>query len=115
MTHVNALYGRDNLNLRTKVWEKGFKEQGMGKNHGLSPEMLAWLEKAVDTYWHQRAYSILNAIGTASTEASKAAWDQLLDDMYGDDTNRKLDAFHVAMNDDKIGDSAKAWLKKHTK
>ena len=94
-------------------WENGFMNESKRMSHGLSKDVTTWLEKAVDAYWHDRAYAILKQVGTAPEIRSLRDWNQLLEDMYGTDENRKLQLLDVALNDINISENAKEWLKKN--
>lgn len=110
MEMINALYGKENANLRTTLWEKGFKE---GKNlgeHGLTPEIVDWLDKAMDAYWRERLYSILDQVGKRSDSELLQAWQDVLEDMYGNATDAKMAVFHEAMTDKRVSKEAKDWL-----
>ena len=37
-------------------------------------------------------------------------WNEILDDMYGEDTERKKALYEVALKDERISQKAKAWL-----
>ncbi len=78
---------------------------------GLAPEMLSWLDKAMDAYWRDRIYRIFNQVGKTSSDLLLHLWTEVLDDMYGDDNARKTEIYEVALADQKISKEAKAWLK----
>ncbi len=111
MELVNSLYGKEYAHLRTKKFEKGFGE-GKGLDEvGLTPESVAWLDKAIDAYWHDRIYKILDQVGKTSSDTLLSLWHEVLDDMYGEENPRKLELYEVAYADEKISPEAKAWLK----
>ena len=112
MELINSLYGKKYAHLRTKLFEKGFGEGKGLQETGLTPEVVIWLDKAMDAYWRDRIYGLLDQAGKTSDETLLKEWNQLMDDMYGDATERKLDLFAVAMQDDKVNEKAKMWLKK---
>ncbi len=116
MQWVNGVYGKKYAHLRTKKFEKGFGE-GKGLDEvGLTPQMVSWLEKAMDSYWQHRIYGILVKVGTASSSEVLNLWNEVLDDMYGEDSERKKAILDdVALQDDKISSDAKAWLKRLSK
>ena len=115
MKWVNGVYGKKYAHLRTKKFEKGFAE-GKGLDEvGLTPEMVSWLDKAMDAYWHQRIYGILKQVGTSSEDKVLNLWNAVLDDMYGNDTERKKEIYTLAAQDKKISSEAKNWLKKISK
>ena len=115
MKWVNGVYGKKYAHLRTKKFEKGFAE-GKGLDEvGLTPEMVSWLDKAMDAYWHQRIYGILKQVGISSEDKVLNLWNAVLDDMYGNDTERKKEIYTLAAQDEKISSEAKNWLKKISK
>ena len=112
MELINRLYGKKYANLRTKAFEQGFGEgKGLDEN-GLTPETVTWLTQATDTYWHQRIYAMLDQVGKIPASESLMLWNEVMDDMYGNDAQRKADIFPVALQDNKVSQEAKAWLKK---
>lgn len=111
MELINALYGRKYAHLRTKKFEQGFAE-GRGLTEvGLTPEIVSWLEKALDAYWKDRAYSVLNNVGKEPASTVLKLWNELLDDMYGNENTRKRAIRDIALQDDKVSQEAKKWLK----
>lgn len=111
MEWVNGIYGKKYAHLRTKKWEKGFGE-GKGLDEiGLTPELIAWLEKALDAYWKDRLYSILEQVGKKPASTLLTLWNKALDDMYGEETVRKKAVYELILKDDKVSPEAKAWVK----
>ncbi len=47
MDWVNELYGKEHAALAKSIWEKGFK----GGHTDLDPDVIAWLDKAIDEYY----------------------------------------------------------------
>lgn len=112
MDWVNGVYGKKYANLRTKKFEKGFSEGKGLEEAGLTPEIVSWMDKAMDAYWRDRIYGILDKVGTeVSNEAIFKLWNNVLDDMYGEDNTRKQEIYEVAIADDKVSEKAKKWLK----
>lgn len=111
MEWVNSLYGKEYAHLRTKMFEQGFGEGKGIDGSGMTPEIIGWLEKAMDAYWRQRIYSLLDRVGNDGDADLLAAWNSLLDDMYGDQDSRKAEIYKMAQIDTKISEAAKAWLK----
>ncbi|WP_058441734.1 MerR family transcriptional regulator [Legionella brunensis] len=107
---INGLYGRKYAHLRTKKFEKGFGEGKGLEETGLTPEIVSWLEKAMDAYWRGRIYGILEQVGKTPSSAVLNLWNEVLNDMYGNDTERKKAIFEIALNDEKISQDAKEWL-----
>lgn len=111
MDWVNRLYGKKYAHLRTKKWEQGFGE-GKGLDEiGLTPELMAWIEKATDAYWKDRLYGFLNKVATLSSSDAKKLWNEILDDMYGDEEARKIAIYERVLKDEKVSEAAKVWLR----
>jgi len=113
MDWVNSLYGKEYTELRNAIWEKGFQGGHVGAEHNLSPEAIAWLDKAIDAYYRSRIYNVLNQVETHPHEVVLKQWEELLTEMYGENQTAKNALFNEAMNDDKISHAAKNWLKKY--
>ena len=110
MDWVNGIYGKKYAHLRTKKWEQGFGE-GKGLDEiDMSPELMSWITKATDAYWRDRIYGLLNKIGTISSSTALTLWNEILDDMYGDEEARKITIYEMALNDNKVSKAAKDWL-----
>jgi DNA-binding transcriptional MerR regulator len=110
MDWVNGIYGKKYAHLRTKKWEQGFGE-GKGLDEiGLTPEQMAWIEKAVDAYWYDRIAGLLNQIGTLPSSTAVKLWNEILDEMYGNEEARKVIIYEMALKDEKISQTAKTWL-----
>jgi DNA-binding transcriptional MerR regulator len=111
MLLINGVYGKKYAHLRTKKFEKGFAE-GKGLNEvGLTPEMVSWIDKAMEAYWRDRIYKILEQVGKTSPETLLNLWNEVLDDMYGEDNTRKAEVYDFALADEKVSKKAKEWLK----
>jgi DNA-binding transcriptional MerR regulator len=111
MDWVNGIYGKKYAHLRTKKWEQGFGE-GKGLDEvGLTPELMSWIEKATDAYWRDRIYGLLNQVETMPSSAALKHWNDILDDMYGNEEARKIAIYEAAFKDAKISEAAKTWLR----
>lgn len=110
MAWVNKVYGKKYAHLRTKKFEKGFGEGKGLKEVGLTPETVAWIDKATDAYWRDRIHNILAQVGKISSTKIREQWNELLDEVYGDDTERRKQVLEIVMKDDEISDEAKQWL-----
>lgn len=111
MQWVNGVYGKKYAHLRTKKFEKGFSEGKGLEEVSLTPEIVSWLDKAMDAYWRQRIYNILAQVGKASSNNVEKLWNELLDDMYGDDQERRKSVLDdVLLQEDDISNNAKKWL-----
>ncbi|MCW8409628.1 MerR family transcriptional regulator [Legionella sp. PATHC035] len=111
MDWVNGVYGTKYAHLRTKKFEKGFGE-GKGLDEvGLTPEIVSWMDKAMDAYWRERIYGILQQVGKTSSSTLLTLWNEVLVDMYGDETSRQTAIYDLLFKDDEVTPEAKAWLK----
>lgn len=106
MDHVNLLYGKKYAHLRTKIFEKGWGEGKHLDDYGLTPDIVSWLDKACDAYYRQRIYNILNQVDTNPINL----WNDLLDDMYGEDQERRNELYEIAKKDINVSQKAKDWL-----
>lgn len=110
MILINDLYGKKYAHLRTKKFEKGFGEGKGLSDVGFTTEMVKWLEKAIDAYWRDRLLKILNQIGIESAGQVDALWLAALEDMYGNEEDRKRVVYDLALQDPHVGAPAKEWL-----
>jgi DNA-binding transcriptional MerR regulator len=107
MDWVNATFDKQHAALKKTIWEKGFK----GGHTDLNPVVVAWLDKACDAYYRKRIYSILARVGTEPSDAVLTEWEDLMEEMYGDEQAPK-DAlmYGAALKDESISQVAKDWL-----
>lgn len=101
--------------LRTKKWEQGFGE-GKGLDEiGLTPELLSWIEKSVNAYYKARFRHVLDQVGTLPSSTALKLWNEILDDMYGDDKATKEERLgsiiEMALKDKGVSQEAKDWLR----
>jgi len=113
MDWVNSFYGKEYRALSTAIWEKGFKGGHIGAEHNLSPEAIIWLDKAINAYYKDCIYNVLNQVETYPHDAVLKAWEALLTDMYGNEQAPKNELFSEVLNDNQISQTAKNWLKKY--
>ncbi len=111
MDWVNNLYGEKYAHLRTKKFEQGFAEGKGLEQHGLTPEIVAWMDKAMDAYLKQRAYAILDNVGKIPSSELSQDWNQLMDEICGEQGDKKTAIMSIALQDEKISEEAKEWLK----
>lgn len=116
MDWVNTVFSKEHATLREALWEKGFK----GGHTDVPPQVVAWLDKAVDTYYRGRFYSTLAQVEVEPSDIILKQWNELLEDMYGNVETPKIqtlknDLYKAAQKDDKISLAAKNWLRKHFK
>jgi DNA-binding transcriptional MerR regulator len=119
MDWVNGIYGKKYAHLRTKKMEQGFGE-GKGLDEiGLTPELLSWIEKAVNAYYRDRIRGVLDKVGTISSSTVLKLWNEILDDMYGDDKaikdERKGIIIETALKEESVSQEAKDWLRNLSK
>lgn len=110
MLWVNSVYGKKYAHLRTRKFEKGFGEGKGLEETGLTPEIVLWVDQAMDAYWRKRIYACLAQVGHKPSAEILDLWDELLDDMYGDDKVRKLEIVDTILKDDTISPEAKTWV-----
>lgn len=110
MDWVNNLYGKKYAHLRTKKFEQGFGEGKGLQETGLTPELVAWLEIAMDAYFRQRIYEILNQVGKLPADEVLTLWNEVLIEIHGDDHKQNESVLIAAMKDDKVSEEAKKWL-----
>ena len=69
------------------------------------------MEKAMDAYWRERIYDVLDKVEQVSSSELRQLWNQVMDDMYGNEEPRKALIPAIALQEDKVSQKAKAWLK----
>lgn len=103
--------GTEHAKMRAALWQKGFGKSL--KNLDKTPqEILNWIDKALDAYWKTRIYELVYKENLNQKEVSKA-WEQILDDMCGDDQSEKDGVIKATLSDNKIDSVAKDWLRKN--
>lgn len=113
MNLINNLYGKEYADLKHTIWEKGYKGNQMDPEHALSPEIVQWLDQAIDAYYRDRIYGILDQVndeGKANQTVQKA-WEELLEEMYGGVKERKQDLISEALKDGRVSEPARLWLR----
>lgn len=115
MDWVNSLYGKEYLNLRNTIWEKGFKEGYGTKEHGLTQASAAWLDKAISEYYKSRISAIFSQIEGQPTPLLQQQWNDLLNEMYGDDQHNKAELIKAVLLDERVSIATKNWLKQSLK
>jgi hypothetical protein len=83
----------------------------MDKDHSVSPEIIAWLDNAIDAYYCQRVHTFLNQVGHQSSTKLLSEWNQLLQEMFGNDESKKHETVRSILQDDQVNPSAKTWLR----
>lgn len=115
MDWVNQYYGEKFAGLRSAIWEKGFKGGHVSDEEGLSIKGVEWLDAAIDAYYRDRIYRILNQIDGHPSADLQQSWERLMSDMYGDDQVPRQNLLKAAMTDEKVSQAARNWLVKITK
>ncbi len=117
MDLVGGLYGKEHANLRHSIWENGFKKGNMEGDRALAPEVLSWMDKAIDNYYRVRIYALLEQIEVEATPALAQSWKDLMTEMFGDSEELKQAVYAAGadQNDPRIGPKAKAWLQQFLK
>jgi DNA-binding transcriptional MerR regulator len=111
MQWINGVYGKKYAHLRTKKFEQGFAE-GKGLDEvGLTPEIVSWMDKAMDAYWRDRIYAILDQVGVAPSDTLLNLWNKVLEDMHGDDVSRNRSIYDAVFSDTRVSEKAKEWLR----
>ena len=113
MDWVNAYYGKNHVALRNAIWEKGFIKGQIDEENTRSLKSFAWLDKAITAYYSGRVLNILSQVETEPQEVVLKQWETLLTDMYGDEPFPKNEMLNALLNDDKISQSSKRWVKEY--
>lgn len=112
MLWTNEVYGKEYAHLRTKKFEQGFGE-GKGLDAaGLTEKSFEWISQATNAYWRNRLITLLKKVGDISESEILCLWNEVMDDMYGNDNSRKSSLLDMAIIDKETPEKAKIWLKK---
>lgn len=110
MHMINGLYGKEHANLKHSIWVKGFRKGQMDEEHLLTPEIVQWLDIAMDTYYRGRIYTLLDQAELKATPELESAWKALMEEMYGDTESLKQELIEAALTDDRVKPVARKWL-----
>lgn len=110
MKMINGIYGPENAEIKQAVWEKGFKQNKIKDKREMSPEMVKWLDQAIDAYWRRRIYTLLDEVEKGPKVEHRVAWEGILAEMCGDSERMKQEIYKAAETDDRVGPKTKAWL-----
>lgn len=115
MSLVGGMYGNDHANLRHSIWENGFKKGKMEGDRALDPEVVGWLDKAIDNYWWERIYSLFDEVenSPASLLQLKQKFADLMTEMFGNSEEMKQEAYMagIAKDDPRIGPKARGFIR----
>lgn len=110
MELINPLYGEKFRDLRSSVWEKGFKGGHVGETHGLSQEAVAWLDKAIEYYYRDRIAKIMMQIGKTKNAVLYGEFEKLVIEMCGNNKKERQDFYEAIFNHPSCTEKTKAWL-----
>lgn len=113
---VHGLYGHKYASLKMKIWNKGFMSGANQNydNHGLSMEMIKWIDSAMGAYWQNRNRNILKKIDSKSDDLLIEEFKTSLNEMYGNDSQSKYNLFREIYSNEKIPEKSKYWIKKYS-
>jgi DNA-binding transcriptional MerR regulator len=115
MDLINGIYGTEHANLKKSIWEKGFKQGKMEDDQYIEPEVVEWLDKAMDAYYRARIYQILDQVTENSPPHLEQKWQELMTEMYGHFESPKQELIAVAQKEDRVSQIAKQWLQQFIK
>lgn len=61
----------------------------------------------MDAYWRKRINDIFDQVGEMSSSKLLLRWNEVMDDMYGDEGQRKSEILNAALKDNKVSLDAK--------
>jgi len=111
MDLVNTMYGPEHAELKHSIWEKGYKQGKMEGEHFLSPEVIEWMDKAIDAYYRTRLYALLDQVGSKEAEQLAQQWEAIMHEMFGNSKPLRQDLVQMALEDTRVSEKAKAWLR----
>ncbi len=116
---IHNIYGKKYAHLSRVIWEKGFKTNKIDDPFAMTPEMVSWLDQAIDGYYGQKIQALLLSIQDTVTVETKVAWQNLMDEMSGSNpqvTQKAIINQALFINDQypvdqQLSPAAVAWLK----
>lgn len=108
---INGFYGKENANLKKSIWDNGFKKGKNNDDHSLTPEMVNWLDAAMDAYWRKRIYTFLAQVDDEFSNKWLADWNSIMEEIYGDQLEPRKELLTIAFADKNISNTAKDWLR----
>ncbi|MEO8400497.1 MAG: MerR family transcriptional regulator [Gammaproteobacteria bacterium] len=115
MDWVNKVYGKKYVGLRNAIWVKGFEKGAVDADGAPSPEAFSWLDKAISAYYRGRIMAVLSLVEKQSDPVVLKEWNELMEDMHGDEREPTDSIIQAIMKDDKVSRAAKDWVKLHVK
>lgn len=111
MGFVDSVYGdSEHRHLRTRIWE-AYKNKEI-PNSPIPHDVVMWIDKAMDVYYRERIYGLLDQTETMNLKLLQKSWEDLMEEMYGNEQAKKDALYQAAMTDDKVSEPARKWLKK---
>lgn len=111
MELINSVYG-EHHKIKRLTWEKGFKEGHVDNKQSMTPEMVSWLDGAIESYYRECINTMFDRVGIDSDEKLLESWNTLIGEMYGSD-QQGIEAFVKAvLSDSGVSNKAKEWIKK---
>lgn len=114
MEMINNLYGTEHAELRHNIWHRGYKEGQVDGKHPLKPEVVSWLDKAMDAYYRCQIYNILDQ-ATKNSVDLVTKWNALMEEMFGTSDDLKQSIIDLAMTDSRVSVDAREWLQQFIK
>lgn len=112
MDWVNQIYGSEFAELRRAVWEKGFQRGNINDEHGMTPEAVEWIDKAIDHYYRSRILKALSYAGQKPDAEVLREWNLILQEMCGDSDVMKKEITDAALEHKDVSEIAKKLLRK---
>ncbi|MDF1684999.1 MAG: MerR family transcriptional regulator [Legionellaceae bacterium] len=111
MAWTNEIFGKEYAHLRTKKFEQGFGEGKGLDDIGLTPKSFEWISQATDAFWRHKLTTLLEKVGVVPDVEMQCLWEEVMDEMYGNEEPRKQALLEIAITDKNISEQARAWLK----
>ncbi len=106
----NKLYDKEHSNLKHSIWENGFKKGKVDGDHFLKPEIVVWLDKAIDAYFQECIYKFLEQIKPNTSLELSLQWDLFMEKLFGNAKNLQQNVINTILNGNRISSTAKKWL-----
>jgi DNA-binding transcriptional MerR regulator len=114
MDWVNNYYGQKYANIRTTIWEKGYKENKIEQG-AIPSDVYTWLDQAISAYFRSRIMQVLSMVETQPQHKVNQLWQALLTEMHGDDRSADNHVFEAIFQNELVSQKAKNWVKQYMK
>ncbi|MFN7096164.1 MAG: MerR family transcriptional regulator [Gammaproteobacteria bacterium] len=111
MDRVNKLYGKERAALRRKIWEEGFRKGYANDEHGITLEIVEWLDKAIEVYYRKRVMDLLAQIGLLPQKELLSQWNVLMEDMFGYEQEPRIALYHAILAEETATEQMKQWVR----